>query len=409
MPVLENRTMYCRVNILLLLVLLFVFHIRSTSHQEPTAVSSSSFLLRDSIPELHSDTHNSTFHNITVYFLPESEDDCQNRYNYICRFWFYVRCIVFHYIPRDNFRVITKSQGGLQKTLNMMKPNDILIFPWRSSNHKLVPPVLQHLLNTKHKDNSSIVSKIRYGVFHIANERNRRNWTWYKIPHFVLRNYWVHGLPENVQYIPLGPQMPVECEPNSFYDEIDSSRECQCSESFKLTKSSDRKYVWSFPGSLRGSRKHLLNQITKNENISKLGLIYIASKFGGDGTFGSNLSDKPPKTKYLDIIRQSAFVFSPCGNVMETHRIYEAIVLGAIPVIEHCDKRNYLFFPHHSLLFDGAKNMITYVDNASKDLTRVDAQQLEMLSWWKLYMDEIGRNVSRVLLTDIPYRSRQVI
>lgn len=394
--------MHCSTN-LLLPAIFFLFLIKSTLQHEAT--TKNEILVNDFIPKLNSYKLIFPFYNRTVYLLPESENACTYRYNYVCKFWFYVRCVIFHDIPESNFRIITDSQGGLKKALELMKPNDILIFTWRSSDHELVPPVLQYLSENQ-KDSTSIVSKIRYGVFHIGNESKRENWKWYKLANFVLRNYWVHDLPSNVQYIPLGPQLPFECEPNFIYNNFESESQCRCRENLKINISSDREYLWSFSGSLRGGRQYLLNEISKNEILNGTGLVQIATKFGGDGNFGSEQTTRNPKTKHLELIKKSAFVFSPCGNVMETHRIYEAIMLGSIPVIEQCDRKLHHFFPFRSLLFQGAENMINFVVNSSKDLARVNAQQADMLNWWRSYMIEIGKNVSNVILTDIPYHLR---
>jgi hypothetical protein len=40
-------------------------------------------------------------------------------------------------------------------------------------------------------------------------------------------------------------------------------------------------------------------------------------------------------TKYMDTIGNSRFVFCPRGNGIDTHRFYETVLMGAIPVVEN--------------------------------------------------------------------------
>lgn len=352
----------------------------------------------------------------TVWFLPGSEVNCDYQFNYVCKFWFYVRCIVFKDI--SNFKIMTSKQGGLSKTLTLVQPGDVIITVWRFGKHKDLPPSLERLVS-KQKNQSSIVSKIRFGVLHIAPERGRSDWPWYSLPHFIIRPYWVNNPPIHVQYIPLGPQLPHACHPGSIFESTVSSNStshlikskdvCTCSESLILKRASKRKYLWSFSGSLRSKRNILVNELNKSNELRGIGKIEIASRFGGDGVFGSANIEENPKTKHLQLIQDSMFVFAPCGNVMETHTIYEAIVLGAIPVIEGCDSENYAFFPYSSVIVKSPIDMIKYVESYVGRFHAIDKLQQNLLAWWQTYSEDVARNVSKVIFTNVPHNLRTAI
>lgn len=339
----------------------------------------------------------------TVFFLAGSDVNCRGQFNHVCRFWYYIRCVVLARVSRVIVLPIEKNK--IETVLHQAIPNDIIIFHWRSGNHSAVPPHLQHMLSAR-KFRSLNSTDIRVGVLHTANEKDRLNWPWYNQIDFVLRNYWInHDLPPHVQYIPLGGQYPDACEPdrihpNSF--EIDNPV-CSCGKIFSQ-KASKRPFLWSFSGSLRRNRVSLLKVLDSSVDLRTRGFKDISKTFGGDGSYGSKNKSTNPKTKYLELIRNSAFVFCPCGNVMETHRIYEVLILGAIPVIENCEPHQSDFFPFQSLLFNGPREMVAFVTKYLNQPRELDQLQSSVQNWWSKYELEIGRNVSNVVYRTIERR-----
>lgn len=342
----------------------------------------------------------------TIYFIPGAELNCSWQLNYVCRFWFYLRCIVFGKFK--NLVVVKGNQSSARLIGQTVQKDDIIIFTWRSPIHRLEPPVLSEL--NRELKRKAYYKSVRIGVFHFANEVNRRNWPWYKNLDFVLRNYWIdEHLPSNVQYIPLGPQFPQICKPSMpeyneqfkgiFTDTTNKKPKCTCG-SLKVKRASERAYLWSFFGSLRNNRSSLVDAVQKSKALKNRGFLLVARKFGGDGVYGSKNALENPKTKYLQIIGESSFVFAPCGNVMETHRIYEAIILGALPVIENCQPEVAGFFPFPSLIVSGGvQGMIDFVARYSKMPKEMDLIQQELHLWWTNYVESIARNVSSVIFS----------
>lgn len=326
----------------------------------------------------------------TLFIFPGAERGCKDRYNYLCKFWFYVRCHVFSAFPNV---YILPSNNTFLYFQQRVSTGDVAIVFWRHSNHTLIPPDIAELLDWR----AANKVPIRIGVFHAANEIGRTDWSWYTLTDFVLRNYWVQNLPRNVQYIPLGGQVPRECPSQSMNNSNDFQHDgvniCNCRK-VVLKDIRKRKYMWSFMGSIRSSRKELVNMLNASESLRGKGFIHIANGFGGDGIFGDMLHD--PKHKYLSVVMDSQFVLCPCGNVMETHRIYEALNHGSIPVVQKCGEQNE-FFPLDNLVFQGVDTMVTYLESFVGEEDLIEKVQRRVTRWWYKYLTELSGNVTKVV------------
>lgn len=355
-----------------------------------------------------------------VFFVPGKETTCTDRFNYICRFWFHVRCVIFRDVR--NIVVIPDYLGGLEKAVHLARRSDVIIFVTRSSHHRTPPWQLKYLLQMQKNHAFSEESMhVKIGVFHIAPEFGRKNWPWYKLPDFVIRMYWVsNNLPSHIISIPIGAQHLDNCIPSFIQDSIPnklpSSTEsykmnpsCSCRRT-NMIPSSQRPYLWSFSASLRRRRLALVRSIQGNKQLRHKGILNIVKKFGGNNHLGSRNSSLNPKTKHLKMIAKSMFVFAPCGNVMETHRLYEAISLGAIPVVENCEPKLSPFLPFRdTIITGGVENMTKFVSQYAHNLNAIDILQKKMMNWWASYIDQVASNVSKVIDSNVPGSKRQPI
>lgn len=285
------------------------------------------------------------------------------------------------------------------------RDDDVAVVIWRSKDHDAIPDGLADLLQWREGTLREDVRapRVRIGVFHIANEVNRTYWPWYSAPDFVIRNYWIPDIPKHVTYVPLGPQLPNICTPRSTsrpWSPAPPEATCSCN-GLGYRRSSTRKYLWNFSGSLRKKRAELLKRLRKHPLLKDRGYVQVAKKFGGDGVFGSTVNN--PKNSYLESILESQFVFAPCGNAMETHRIYEALSLGAIPVIENCSPEVSHFFPYEELLIEGGtEEMVRFVESYKDKSEKIDDLQRRVTTWWISYAEEVGRNVSSTINRHVP-------
>lgn len=355
----------------------------------------------------------------TIYFVPGGELRCNWRFNYVCKFWFHVRCVLLGHLR--NVVVMSNEIGGLEQAAKLAKSGDVIMVVHRGlSNHSIIPKDLQRLMHLKNQGHGHL-KHTRIGVFHIAPELHRGNWPWYNIPNFVIRMYWVsEDLPPHVMSIPIGPQYVDSCKPLKLTDSVPRlatgkisknlmNPVCSCGR-YRVKDGSKRLHLWSFSGSLRRTRAYLLSLLKKDDDLKYRGVIKVASSFGGDGVFGAQ-NQSNPKVDFLNLIQESSFVFAPCGNVMETHRIYEAIILGAIPVIQSCDDLKLsLFFPFRELVIPGGlREMVQFVKKFIDKPQEIDRLQLRMMRWWKSYSTDVAANVSRVVFNDLPYDRRKSI
>ncbi len=156
----------------------------------------------------------------------------------------------------------------------------------------------------------------RVGVLHLSDEWFTAPVDFYTEADFVFRNFYrpdVAHLP-NVLFVPVGYKQGLH--------------------KYAVERSiSDRQYYWSFAGQLGGkvSRRAMMEQA---ENISG-GIAYVGK--------GYNDSKDLSFEGYVELICDTVFVLSPAGNrCAETSRFYEALEVGAIPVVEDVSKLNII-------------------------------------------------------------------
>ncbi len=327
-----------------------------------------------------------TTRNVTVWLLPGAELRCTWQYNYFCKFYYAIRCHMLGGF--ENVRIAT----GIPHVQEVARDGDVVIVAHRHKKH--AEPHALIALNhwRRYAPNAP---EFRIGVFHVANEVERAGWDWYVNADFVLRNYWLPGgaFPGHVQFIPLHHQMPSVCTPESPLD-APKALMCTCNRR-GLPRAPERPKLYSFSGSLRRGRSKLLSLIRKSKRLRRRGTILVSKHFGGDG--------EDPKARHVAAMLEAVFVFSPCGNVMETHRIYEALALGAIPVIQNCeDESTNAFFPLRELVFDTHEEMVQFVESFIDDELRMQELQAKVLEWWVQYNVELATNVTRIATVPTP-------
>lgn len=334
----------------------------------------------------------------TLWILPEQRGlQCGNQYNVVCKFYHAIRCNMLGGFAR------VRIASNLHQLQQRLQAADIVLLIYFSKDH--AEPDDLKTLNTWRNNaaNKTVPVGIHVGVFHYGNEKGRTKWPWYTHADFVLRNYWLNKFPPHVQYIPLHHQMPTFCLPESPL-QLPGRKTCSC-QGRSVPKSSTRPLLYSFSGSLRRSRKVLLKKIRGSKVFkNQPGQLLVSRVFGGDHAKGES-----PKTRHVSSILDSMFVFAPCGNVMETHRIYEALALGAIPVIENCESNTKnVFFPYRDLLFKTTSEMVAFVESfvdkntGVLDLDAIDAIQRRMLEWWDSYSRKMAENVVQVATLKVP-------
>ena len=150
----------------------------------------------------------------------------------------------------------------------------------------------------------------------------------------------------------------------------------------KINNNSEkRNYKWAFIGTAhKASRQDLLYHFSK----IKGGYVHQTKKFGDEKSMGSSEMGK--------IISSTHFI--PCPNGFhhpETYRLYEALELGCIPIVESTYEYYKSIFPNHPFFTvekwaDGKKIVEECGDK------QILNKRESCKKWWKEYKEKIQQS-----------------
>jgi hypothetical protein len=155
-----------------------------------------------------------------------------------------------------------------------------------------------------------------------------------------------------------------------------------------------RTHVWTFAGNLTTARKEMLRE-------------FRSIWPNRCATYGNQRSPQVPlgKTDYRAMLADSVFCPCPMGNVvMETYRVYEALEMGCIPIVERRPFMNYYenLMPGHAIpTFATWRDARLFVEKAICDDKAVARLQQDVYSWWTNY-----KMVSQQRVADFIAKSR---
>lgn len=177
---------------------------------------------------------------------------------------------------------------------NITVNKSIVISAQKKADDKLMDAYMQRIKT----DN------LKVGIIHLADEHFDSNIDFYNNASFVFRNYYRSDAKKISQYFPLG-----------YKTGISSLKEIKAIE--------DRTFSWSFAGQLKGTRFDMFEAAKKVPG----GKFHLTSSWNCD----SSLSTQ----EYAELLNNTIFCLCPKGNSsLETFRIFEALEMGAIPIVE---------------------------------------------------------------------------
>ncbi|GAB0498165.1 hypothetical protein MMPV_009506 [Pyropia vietnamensis] len=111
----------------------------------------------------------------------------------------------------------------------------------------------------------------------------------------------------------------------------------------------------------------------------------------------------------------AALVYVPCGNVMETHRLYEAMATGGIPLVARCEAslRDWMPAPPEELVHGDASGtgahagMVATARRLMVNPSAADALQAETARRWAAQLDDLAGGVRRLVVAAIPRRATE--
>lgn len=110
--------------------------------------------------------------------------------------------------------------------------------------------------------------------------------------------------------------------------------------------------------------------------------ILRGSRHGHEDTFSKSLD-------YRLAVRHAKFVISPPGNGMDCHRTWEAIYLGAVPVVLRSHLAKSLWDGNRILAVESYKHFVQLSDGELDDLYREITRRKSMVAWGHYWFDRI--------------------
>jgi hypothetical protein len=168
---------------------------------------------------------------------------------------------------------------------------------------------------------------------------------------------------------------------------LDSS----CDGMSDILKASERRHFFNWQGTVRRNRGDMINSAQAQYKTSNAGdaRYYISQR--GNGFDGDGAS-------FQDAVSNSAFTLCPCGNNAETHRLWEALIAGSIPVQEDCadteSQAHFLTFVRRTMpeiiFIKKWKHLHSLLDEYEKNPVRLNLKQLSLYSAFMNFIYRIG-------------------
>jgi len=203
----------------------------------------------------------------------------------------------------------------------------------------------------------AVGSPSRIAFLHTADELSMHDTRWYggtgesgtELP-LVIRHYYdEHRMPPRGLWQVNGPGHLYPCF--SEVASVCSNPQTSFMEKVAaclpdLPRTSQRTHHVCFMGLIHHSRAVMLRALEAFQRSSPWLRVYTVKS----ATFGGGLA----REHLADALMDCQFGLVPCGNNPETHRLWEYLMYGVIPVIEHCPEVSGRAFPPH-------KNYLQYL------------------------------------------------
>lgn len=148
---------------------------------------------------------------------------------------------------------------------------------------------------------------------------------------------------------------------------------------------SKKKYLWSFLGTTHGSSRYDL--LDKHENL-KPNFINLTADFSGKNSM--NTED------YYDILNDSIFAPVPHGYFHpESYRLYEALEIGCIPILENPFNYFDKFLPNNPIPnINNWKDSSDFIKNYIGHHNEIEILRKKIQDWWIQHKENIKKSFS---------------
>ena len=159
-----------------------------------------------------------------------------------------------------------------------------------------------------------------------------------------------------------------------------------------IKKIEDRKYNWSFVGIYKSDRQEMIDNFLQIQNNKCILREESSNEF---------ISSEELIDYFLDSI------FIPCSrgwSTIDTMRLYESSISGAIPVIVSSKEEYESSFKYEKnppwIFADTWENAVKICKDLLEDKEKLQTTQNNILVWWENRIDEIKIKVDDILLFD---------
>jgi hypothetical protein len=161
---------------------------------------------------------------------------------------------------------------------------------------------------------------------------------------------------------------------------------------------SQRKYLWNFLGEVnKTTRPDCLRQLIPIEP----NFWFAADNWRPDHSAPIRENPRLSRDAYHEVLFESAFTPCPMGNVsQESHRPYEALEVGSIPILEKrlfMDAHRNLHGDHPLPTFFRWKDAAEFMADLWRHPAELDALQRRCMAWWVEYKVRLTREIGEFL------------
>jgi hypothetical protein len=204
------------------------------------------------------------------------------------------------------------------------------------------------------------------GLLHLGDEYLRTDLNHYAAFDFVIRMFPFSGSSHpGVFELPLGYTSGLANAP--------------------LRLASERKSLWMFAGDWKADRHVMARAFEKVPG----GFLSLTRSTEGERGI--------TRAEYMSQMSDAVFAPAPAGNIaLETNRAYEALQLGAIPILpkrRYADAYRDVLGDHPLPDFESWAHAADYVRRFSQDKAGLDALQSECLDWWASEKEKVSRGL----------------
>lgn len=151
----------------------------------------------------------------------------------------------------------------------------------------------------------------------------------------------------------------------------------------------DKKYTWCFAGQIhvQGDRAKMIESLKKCNGKYHL---HVADGWRSENSLSTE--------QYKNVLSESIFVPCPRGNTsVDTFRLYEALEVGAIPIVEKSDYWRNLLGEHPLIETASWENISNDINLLLQNSQWIIEHSKKVESWWVEYKKQLKQNIAKIV------------